>query len=810
MKKTVLLIVAFFLFASFSSVFAEMKTFIKEYTYQAGEIDSKISCRIIALEQVKRLLLEEIGTYLESQTEVKNFRLTKDEITVLTAGIVRAEIIEERWDGNTLKYWLKAKITADPSSVVTSIDSLRKDRLKTKELESIRQRSNDLNSEIEQLRKELIISKNDREKLNQYNRALKQLSAYDFIERGVYLVKKNRLNDAIEAFRTAIEIDPSIEKSYSYLAAAYFENSKYHLAVDYATKAIQMDPNDELAYQKRGAAYFKLRKYKNAVDDLSKTINISPNNADVFSLRGQVFIEEKNYKMAVKDFSKAIELAGSDGGYSAQLYEKRGFAYEKLGDYKKASDDYGMAVFYKGPRPMHLRERRDETDDYERGVEHILKGQHKQALKALSKAIKFDPNDIEAIEERGDVYFRLGNYKEALKDYTKAIAVKYLDPTNIYMGQNCDELFIKRADVYWKLGQYERSMADKKIALSTDLEDCIMFRDRERDRKVIDKCIKTVEANPQKQTIEDCSKKISSISLAMVYSNGKEVSIYSPFGNGHNLDRSAAFFSKVIEVSPIFASMAYCDRAEISVIKKQYLRAIEDYSMGIKLDLDYPQNDSVGCVMSLSRRGRAYYLSGQYERAIQDYSKEIELYPLSSNIAHSSRGDVYMKLRKYEMAIHDYSKAIETSGEISKIIETSDKMPISYQQTFYRLIYRSIPEFYAKRGDAHRENNDYQKAVEDYTSAIDLSVIREFTWNLRDLYGKRGDVNYQLGNNNEALQDYSKIIESYPQNAVALRKRGTVYNKLGRHKLAVDDLRMAATLGDGDAQDYLRKSEINW
>jgi len=40
------------------------KTFIKEYTYQAGDEDSKNSCRVIALREVKRLLLEELGTYL--------------------------------------------------------------------------------------------------------------------------------------------------------------------------------------------------------------------------------------------------------------------------------------------------------------------------------------------------------------------------------------------------------------------------------------------------------------------------------------------------------------------------------------------------------------------------------------------------------------------------------------------------------------------------------------------------------------------------------------------------------------------------
>jgi len=112
---------------------AETKTFVKEYTYQASELDSKASSRTIALEQVKRLLLEELGSYLESKTEVKNFKLSKDKITALSAGIVQTQIIAEKWDGKN--YWLKALIKADPENIAKSIDVLRKDQRKTEDQE---------------------------------------------------------------------------------------------------------------------------------------------------------------------------------------------------------------------------------------------------------------------------------------------------------------------------------------------------------------------------------------------------------------------------------------------------------------------------------------------------------------------------------------------------------------------------------------------------------------------------------------------------------------------------------------------------
>lgn len=86
------------LFLSPNSALAETKTFQREYTYQASEADSKLSARAIALEQVKRLLLEELGTYLESR--------------------------------NGKKYRLNAKIAADPEQVIKTLASLRQDKEK--------------------------------------------------------------------------------------------------------------------------------------------------------------------------------------------------------------------------------------------------------------------------------------------------------------------------------------------------------------------------------------------------------------------------------------------------------------------------------------------------------------------------------------------------------------------------------------------------------------------------------------------------------------------------------------------------------
>jgi hypothetical protein len=174
MKKIILLISVLLLLISISPTFAETKTFIKEYTYQASEFDSKASCRTMALEQVKRLLLEELGTYLENNTEVKDFELTKDKITALTAGIVQTQVLDEKWDGKS--YWLKAEVKADPENVVKSIDNLRKDQKKSEDLEERVKKHDEALKEIDKLRSEMALLKNDIKAQDKYNKSIEALT----------------------------------------------------------------------------------------------------------------------------------------------------------------------------------------------------------------------------------------------------------------------------------------------------------------------------------------------------------------------------------------------------------------------------------------------------------------------------------------------------------------------------------------------------------------------------------------------------------------------------------------------------------
>ncbi|OGW20309.1 MAG: hypothetical protein A2X55_10630 [Nitrospirae bacterium GWB2_47_37] len=359
--KIILAVVfSIFLFAGLSH--AEKVTFVKEYTYQASELDSKASCRTISLEMVKRLLLEEFGTYLISETEVKDFKLTKDQVTVLTAGIVGAEVVDEKWDGKT--YWLKAKVSADPKAVAKTLDGLRKDSGKIKEMEtSLRdanKRADEALNEIEKLKKEVGLLKADRQIEAKYKKATDTLTAKALLTKGLNYSVNEEYDRAIEAYTSAIALDPSYADAYAYSSrgVAYTMKGQYDKAIEDCSKAISLNPKDAYAYSFRGVAYANKGQYDRAIEDYSKAIALDhPNLAAAYSSRGVVYAKKGQYDKAIEDYSKCIALDPKN----AEAYYFRGGVYFRKGDIDKAIEDFQKACdmgYEDGCKGLKILERR--------------------------------------------------------------------------------------------------------------------------------------------------------------------------------------------------------------------------------------------------------------------------------------------------------------------------------------------------------------------------------------------------------------------------------------------------------------------
>ncbi|MEH6344039.1 MAG: tetratricopeptide repeat protein [Bermanella sp.] len=168
--------------------FAATQEFIREYTYTAGEADSKLTSRQMALQEVKRELLSEIGTHIYSRinisTDSSGKSDAKQEIRALTAGFVKVEVIQEKWNG--YQFSIKAKLRADPDEIVQRIKDLNKKDEKSEQLKKdliqSNQQSNLLRIQMQELRNQLTQAKSFKQKQQVSKQYIDKSAALSAIE----------------------------------------------------------------------------------------------------------------------------------------------------------------------------------------------------------------------------------------------------------------------------------------------------------------------------------------------------------------------------------------------------------------------------------------------------------------------------------------------------------------------------------------------------------------------------------------------------------------------------------------------------
>jgi TPR repeat protein len=190
------------------------ETYIRDYYYTASEADSKITARTNSLDQVKLLLLQEIGTHIRQEINItkdsSGYTYATEDIEAVTAGLTRVEIMEESWNGDT--YYLKAEIDVDTDRVRKELEDIKNDKSDEKEqrleiTKAIQIELQESREKISNLRKQLDnASKSQKEKIRiQYVESVDQLSLSEMFSKGSGFEQKGQFEDAIFWYRKAAE-----------------------------------------------------------------------------------------------------------------------------------------------------------------------------------------------------------------------------------------------------------------------------------------------------------------------------------------------------------------------------------------------------------------------------------------------------------------------------------------------------------------------------------------------------------------------------------------------------------------------------
>ena len=239
MKHTLKIITVCLLLANTANLCAQTKTFTRDYTYQASELDNKVSCRANATTEMRNILLREVGTYMRTEQILVTKGSTQEyveKIEAITAGVVEMKVLDEKWTGET--FWIKAEMVINPKEVEQKIKEIAEDKEKVKDLADARARTKAAEEEIARLRAELAelrkqnANENEvKEKEKDYNKQIETLTAEECLTKGTNAYYEGKYTQAIEYIKQSISINPDNAVSQNNLGVMY--QNGYGVTQDY-------------------------------------------------------------------------------------------------------------------------------------------------------------------------------------------------------------------------------------------------------------------------------------------------------------------------------------------------------------------------------------------------------------------------------------------------------------------------------------------------------------------------------------------------------------------------------------------------
>jgi len=145
--------------------------------------------------------------------------------------------------------------------------------------------------------------------------------------------------NAAEAYKRALAINPSYPPLYANLGAAYAGIGQRELAVDNFMKAIALNPYDGAAHANLARAYAEEGRIEEAAAHYKKAAQINPYNSTAYHGLGTAYSILGRLDNALAAYKKFVELSPKN----PEAYRSRGFVYAQKGDTTKARADFEKA-----------------------------------------------------------------------------------------------------------------------------------------------------------------------------------------------------------------------------------------------------------------------------------------------------------------------------------------------------------------------------------------------------------------------------------------------------------------------------------
>ena len=189
-----------------------------------------------------------------------------------------------------------------------------------------------------------------------------------------------KLEQAIEAYHTAIVIKPDFAEAYTNLGNALQEQDNLDKAIAAYNKAVTIKPDNFKAYYNMGNALKEHGKLEKAITAYNKALSFKPDFAEAYNNMGIALKGQGKLEEAIEAHNKAISVSPN----YAEAYNNIGGALQEKGSLNEAIEAYDKALSIKPDYAVAYWNRASTVDNIS------------EAKNWLTKCLNANPNFLEA------------------------------------------------------------------------------------------------------------------------------------------------------------------------------------------------------------------------------------------------------------------------------------------------------------------------------------------------------------------------------------------------------------------------------
>ncbi|MBI4677525.1 MAG: tetratricopeptide repeat protein [Elusimicrobia bacterium] len=573
-------------------------------------------------------------------------------------------------------------------------------------------------------------------------------------------------DEGLEAYRAALSCDLPDSGAAALLAERLASNLLWREAIEAYTQAYTLSKKPAFL-MKRSQAHEVLKDNDLAMKDLESAVEADPSLAKAWAGRGMLAAKMGDEKQALSDLSRAFKLDPKN----PEVLLARASVMTRLRQPRESVEDYAAALRVD---PTLAEAYNSRAALYANDLSDLG-----NALNDIQKAVELRPSDAGFQYNLGIIRLKRREYYEAITVLTKALALR--GPPG--------RILAKRAEAYSWIGNQVRAMADMQVVLERDPSNPAVY----------------VALGEIKLRAQDYESAAADLTRALEFGPADAGALMR-----RGLARGGMGDLKGALRDLRDAAQALPDSKEALTNLCWAQRLSGDANDALR-SCDKALSLDPGHGPALLQRGLCLLRLDEPLKAVESLRKAeaAGVMPAESSLARSL---AYAKARQYKQAHDSYRRALAIDPDARSpdvVFGAVQGRPDDYYNAITAL-QESMDEappdpfIFMVRGDAHHNIGQYERAVVEYTKALEMDGT------LAEAFAARATAFTAQDGLDAAWQDLRSALELEPGDAGLLARLAMLHTSRRDYRAALDAASKALKLAPDDAEAHLRAGNATY